>query len=522
MPEPVAIAAGIGSLLTSAYTLSKALYQAFDCIIQAPMHIKLVSQDMKSFYSILSTLHEYLEEEDTATGVVHPATCRDIQEALPQCIHIFQKLGELLAEFLRNDATESVSRWRTVRYLWKKDEISQLREHLMAHKTTLNLAICSANLYVLTFRLRLARLLTLYSINTRASVTTSQSIAAELQELRSRLTDLLSEFKKAKDRYEERGVELSNLQASFSHYTDHQEHSQPATSVRTPGTASMALTVSTMSITPYTYYSLTSSILGAEGTRSDRDSTYHDFMSLLSNSTVGTTNTRSTYTTAKARIEVERSEGSVDTMLQHALTARRIHDPLSRQIFVKGLQLNKSIVVNLERMTTLDDLLRHLQDLTGVNPDVIRLTHGSRKLSWSLEDIPSNATVIATVTCASSEMLGDKAQALTMRYSQFMVQSCVKVHKMLHEDDGYRYFWKNDVLCDIADHYWRDECKICHELCWKAVDDEVMAQYKSPPRSMLHPESIIQSVQTRIKRTSIKSIFRYQGLDLYPRDQYEN
>lgn len=146
MPEPVSIAAGVGSLLTSSYTLSKALYQAVDCILQAPTHLKLVSQDLKTFYLILSTLYEYLQEEDTATGVVHPATCQDLKEALKQCVQIFQRLGELIAEFLRNDATETVSKWQTVRYLWKQDEFSQLREHLMAQKTTLNLAVCSANL----------------------------------------------------------------------------------------------------------------------------------------------------------------------------------------------------------------------------------------------------------------------------------------------------------------------------------------------------------------------------------------
>lgn len=155
MPEPVAIAAGVASLLTSTYTLSKALYQAVDVILQAPTHLKLVSQDLKAFYSILSTLHGYLQEEDTAAGVVHPATCRDLRETLTQCLQIFQQLGELIAEFLRNDATEEVSKWKTVRYLWKQDEVSRIREHLMAHKVTINLAVCSANLCVYIARSRL-------------------------------------------------------------------------------------------------------------------------------------------------------------------------------------------------------------------------------------------------------------------------------------------------------------------------------------------------------------------------------
>lgn len=194
-------------------------------------------------------------------------------------------------------------------------------------------------------------------------------------------------------------MELNNLHASFYHFTDHQEICQPETFVRTPKTTSMFLTLPSSSITPsYTYYSLTSSIVGAEHTRSDRESTYHDFLSLLSNPTIGTTNTASTYRTAKARIEVEISESSFNTVVQHASMARRIYGP--RQIFVKCLQLNKSIVVNLENMTVLDDLLCHSQKLTGVNPQVVRLFHGGRKLS-AIEDLPSNATVMATITFTS-------------------------------------------------------------------------------------------------------------------------
>lgn len=376
-------------------------------------------------------------------------------------------------------------------------------------------------------------ILTLCSINTRASLTTSQGIAAELQELRSRLTELLSEFKKAEDRYDERGVELSNLQASFSHFADHQQYHQPATSVRTPKTTSMVLTKSTSTVTPYTYYSLTSSILGPEGTRSDRESTYHDFMSLLSSSTIGTTNTASTYRTARAKIEAGSSESSVHTTMQHASAARRTRGPASRQIFVKGLQLNKSIVVNLENMTSFESLPSYLEDVTGVPRRYIRLSHCGRELT-QIEDLPSNATVMATITWISPEFtLGYMAGRLKTRYSEFTAQSCVQVLGMLERDEYFHNFadifsQRGDVLSDIADHYWRDTCKICQPLCWKAVDDEVMGlreeyderftkrdDIHSSFRSLLRPASLKQSIQTRVRNTSIKSIFRYQGLDMY-------
>jgi hypothetical protein len=294
---------------------------------------------------------------------------------------------------------------------------------------------------------------------------------------------------------------------------DQQERYQPATFVRTPGTVSMAVTTSTTSITPYTCYSLTSSILGPERTRSDRESAYHDFISLLSNSPIGTANTASSYRTAKTRVEVESSGSCVDTLIQHASIAHRTQDRSNRQIFVRGLRLNKSIVVNLEGMTMLDALLRHLQEVTRIDSNVIRLSYSGRKLSIFIENIPNNTTPIATIFPASSEIPGSIAQALTTRYSQFMVQSCVRVHRILLA--AHHFGWNDMVLYNIAYHYWNEDCKICHAMCWKAVDDEVASQLKSPPRSLPHTESTKQSIQTRIKRTSFKSIFRYQGLDLY-------
>jgi hypothetical protein len=148
MPEPITVAAGVGSLLTSTYTLLKTLYQSIDSIRQAPKHLILVSHDLKAFYSILGTLHVYMQEEDTIAGVLHPTVRQDLDGVSTQCVSMFQDIGEFIAEFLRNDATSTVSKWRAMRYSWKENEIAQLKEHLMAHKLTLSLALCSANLHV--------------------------------------------------------------------------------------------------------------------------------------------------------------------------------------------------------------------------------------------------------------------------------------------------------------------------------------------------------------------------------------
>ncbi|KAF2036427.1 hypothetical protein EK21DRAFT_83403 [Setomelanomma holmii] len=170
-------------------------------------------------------------------------------------------------------------------------------------------------------------------------------------------------------------------------------------------------------------------------------------------------------------------------------------------------------------MNILDDLLSELHDLTGTSPEVIILTLGGRKIPALIKDIPNNATVMATYKSSSygyNPYSGRMAQQLTERYRSFMTYSCGKVHRMLEEDEYFRnsnFGSESRVLSDIADHYWRDGCKTCQPLCWKAADDEVMAQFpvdaKAKKKSTDGDSTISkQSIQTRIKRTSVKSIFR--------------
>jgi hypothetical protein len=80
-----------------------------------------------------------MQEEDTIAGVLHPTVRQDLDGVSTQCVSMFQDIGEFIAEFLRNDATSTVSKWRAMRYSWKENEIAQLKEHL---------ALCSANLHV--------------------------------------------------------------------------------------------------------------------------------------------------------------------------------------------------------------------------------------------------------------------------------------------------------------------------------------------------------------------------------------
>ena len=146
MPEPVATAAGIASLLLSSYALSKAVYESIDGIKHAPKHLLTISRDSKDLYSVFGTLRAHIDDHDNAAGVLHPATSVDLEVVLNNCITIFKELGEFVAEFVKNDGSLPISKWQSMRSTWRDKEITRLKEHLTAHKCTLNLAVAAANL----------------------------------------------------------------------------------------------------------------------------------------------------------------------------------------------------------------------------------------------------------------------------------------------------------------------------------------------------------------------------------------
>ena len=156
MPEALTIASGVGALVTNVYKLCFGVYQTIDSIKSAPKHLRTISQDLKVFYSILGNLQGYLDHEDTARGVLHPATSKDLDVVLHGCVTTLQDLHIIVNGFIKKFGTEQstskragtddVTKWQSFRSSWKEGEIRTLRTHLANYKITLNIAIAVASL----------------------------------------------------------------------------------------------------------------------------------------------------------------------------------------------------------------------------------------------------------------------------------------------------------------------------------------------------------------------------------------
>jgi hypothetical protein len=138
-------AASVVTLVSLAYKLSKSVYDAVEDAKDAPVYLKSVATDLKAFYSILGSLDGYLSEEDTATGVLHPANS-NLKDVLSECVRLFREIQIIVGEFIEDKATGRVSRWYLVKWPWKEKEIKRLRDQLSVSKVTLNVAIATTNL----------------------------------------------------------------------------------------------------------------------------------------------------------------------------------------------------------------------------------------------------------------------------------------------------------------------------------------------------------------------------------------
>ncbi|KAI9690587.1 MAG: hypothetical protein M1822_009550 [Bathelium mastoideum] len=146
MAEPLGLATAIGSLISYAYKISKTTYEAIDGIRKAPKHLSFISDDLKVFYSNLGTLYGYLSEDDTATGVLHPAVSLELKDVLRNCIAIVEELKAFINEYTKDEATGSAAKWHYAQWPWKEKEVTRLREHFSTNKMTLSCVISSINL----------------------------------------------------------------------------------------------------------------------------------------------------------------------------------------------------------------------------------------------------------------------------------------------------------------------------------------------------------------------------------------
>ena len=96
MAEALGLAVNITTLLTTAFSISRAVYTLIDQISNAPKHIRAIASDLEDFYSILGTLKGYLENQEMSEGVVHAAQTINLSRVLESSVGNFSRINLLV------------------------------------------------------------------------------------------------------------------------------------------------------------------------------------------------------------------------------------------------------------------------------------------------------------------------------------------------------------------------------------------------------------------------------------------
>lgn len=146
MPEPIAIATAVSTIVVNGIKLCLSVYGTIDGMRQAPKHLQAVSHDLKNFYSILGTIQSYLDDKELTQGLLHIQSCDNLQSILANSVSVLQDFEKIVSGYIKAAQELSVTRWQKVSWTWKLGDVENLRKHLSDHKASLSIAIGMANL----------------------------------------------------------------------------------------------------------------------------------------------------------------------------------------------------------------------------------------------------------------------------------------------------------------------------------------------------------------------------------------
>lgn len=147
MPEPITIVVGVISIVGNVWNISRDLYELIDGIINAPRNIIAISNDVQALYVVLGTLQDLFHDVKDG-GRLH-AVCvpvfETLQQPLDNCLSICKELSAKLEKYTKPAGGIRRSKRTAFRWQFTEKKTDTYRRHLAAYKSTVTIAITSAN-----------------------------------------------------------------------------------------------------------------------------------------------------------------------------------------------------------------------------------------------------------------------------------------------------------------------------------------------------------------------------------------
>ncbi|KAF4632965.1 hypothetical protein G7Y89_g5165 [Cudoniella acicularis] len=175
MVEALTIVAGVTTIVSNVWKISRDVYELIDGIKNAPVHIKAVSQDVRGLYVVLGSLQDILvkfEEEQQAPAAMPVFELLD--EPMRNCFDAFLELQKKLNRFTKRTGAINESIWKRSWWFFTEKDTNAYRVHLAAYKSTVTIALGAATLG-----------------NAARNLQATQNLEVQIQEMRIQLEQLV-------------------------------------------------------------------------------------------------------------------------------------------------------------------------------------------------------------------------------------------------------------------------------------------------------------------------------------------
>ena len=144
MAERTGLASTVSALAPAVYKCCQILHNAVDGLRETH-YIRNLSWDLEGHYAVLGTLQAVLQDDEAPAVGTECAASGEIYKSLNQSMEIMNQLTRIVQRHRVQIQTRRPDVWEGNIWEAEEKEVNGLRNLLLQCKSTLGVAICSAN-----------------------------------------------------------------------------------------------------------------------------------------------------------------------------------------------------------------------------------------------------------------------------------------------------------------------------------------------------------------------------------------
>ena len=151
MADLLSITFGVVGTAAVALSAAQKLTLFIDGIKSAPTAIHDLSKVLFPLSSVLQTLRDSVTNLNLMNVDARARVLKLLEEPLQNCVAVVDLLSEKLKLFVEPTAKVNENKWRSFIWTYREKEFADLKMLLLSYKSSLEIAISAATLYVMTY-----------------------------------------------------------------------------------------------------------------------------------------------------------------------------------------------------------------------------------------------------------------------------------------------------------------------------------------------------------------------------------